>query len=488
MCNNPKEVGMFKREYAVLVVFVIVIILALPFTAFSVEKADRDALLQEMGGFIDNNPDILKKAIFSMGDYYVSKNYTAEAIALYEKAAKILPPSEDLFSTMASLYNKKQDYAKAAEIYKKMTELKPDNLTNFQMLANAYKNAGQKDKVVSVWENLMKNSNNPEVFMQAASFYFGENDLEKAIATIKKAIEIMPSNIAYQQTLEGYYFKAGKFADAELVCNKASSSAKDAWFREWADMELINIYQKQNKLPELAARFEKELSQSTKDISKYKRLSELYQKNKEQDKATATYEKAIAQGLDDKDTNIKLLDLYERTNKLDKAELQLRKVISMSPDDNYLYQRLANLLNNAGKKEDAKKAWEQLLAKTPNDAGAFSRYGERLNAWGDFDAAITQYRKAQSLDPANLWYTVLTSNALAAKGDVDGAKKELNDVIAKTKDTWMKQTAESKIKDLETKLKGPAVVPQPVSSTPAVTPAKAATPAVTSVKPETKPK
>ena len=247
------------------------------------------------------------------------------------------------------------------------------------MLSSAYRNAGQKDKAAMVWGNLTKNSKNAEVFIQAANFYSGENETDKALAAMKKAVELTPDNINYLQMLEGFYMRAEKFSEAEALCDKIAAAAKDQWLKDWSNMELINIYQRQNKLADLAGKFEKELGQFSKDISIYKKLAELYQRSNEQDKAIGVYEKALANGLDDRDVSNRLLDLYERSNKLDKAEAQIKKIIAASPQEIYLNERLANLLNTAGKKDEAKKAWEQILAKSPADAGAFLRYGDRLN-------------------------------------------------------------------------------------------------------------
>ena len=78
---------MFKRVYAVLVIFA-AIVLALPAVALSIEKADKDAILQELSGFVDKNPDILRNVIFQMADDYSRQNKVDEAIALYEKGLK----------------------------------------------------------------------------------------------------------------------------------------------------------------------------------------------------------------------------------------------------------------------------------------------------------------------------------------------------------------------------------------------------------------
>ncbi|MBU1913182.1 MAG: tetratricopeptide repeat protein [Candidatus Omnitrophica bacterium] len=491
---------MFRREYTVLVIFV-AILLIFPAAGFSIEKADRDAILQELSGFMDKNPEVIRTAISMMADEYGRQKKTDEAIALYEKALKILPDNEDFLNRLGDLYNQKENYAKAAEIYKKMADAKPDNVWNFQRLSDAYTRAGDKAKATAVWEDLLKKSTKAEVFMQAANFYTGINDTEKALASIKKAIELAPDNTGYMQNLESIYMRAEKFADAEALCNKILTTAKDQWIKDWANSEFINISQRQNKLPELAAKLEKDLGSSGKDISKYKNLAEVYMRTNENDKAIGVYEKAVAAGLDDKDTNGRLLDIYERANKLDKAEAQVKKIIGMAPNDNYLYERLAGILNTAGKKEDAKKVWLELLAKTPNDIGVFARYGDRLNEWGDSDGAVAQYRKAQTLDAVNLWYTMRVADIYIGKGKLDEAKKELNNIIAKTKDTWLKQQAENKIKELEGKPKeampvsaGTVIVPAAEKTAPAAQPPKAVTAPQTrsapakEAKPETKKK
>ena len=440
---------MFKRKYAILVIFAVGAALMMPGLVFSVEKADKDALVQEISSFIGQKPDLLKNAVLSMADDYVIQMKTDEAIALYEKALKVLPDSEDILGRLANLYSNKADYTKTAEIYKKITDVNPSNIWNFQMLSNAYKNAGQKDKAALVWENLTSNSKNAEVFMQAANFYSGEGETDKSIAAINKAIELAPDNVSYLQVLEGFYMRADKFSEAEAICNKILTGGKEEWQKDWANSELLNIYQRQDKLGDLAAKFEKDLGQSSKDIGKYKNLAELYQRSNELDKAAAVYEKAIAAGFDDKDTNSRLFEIYERSGKMDKAETQLKKVIVLSPNDNYLYERLADLSSKAGKKDDAKKIWSDLMAKSPNDANLIARYGDKLNEWGDAEGAIAQYRKAQTLDPKSSWYTMRVVDIFIGKENYDAAKKELNAIIAKTTDTWTKQEAERKIKDIE---------------------------------------
>ncbi|MBU4312508.1 MAG: tetratricopeptide repeat protein [Candidatus Omnitrophica bacterium] len=437
---------MFARKCVVLIVLVSVAMF-LPATVFA-DQASKDAILKELNTLIDKDPEILRNIVSRIADDYQRNNDIDSAISIYEKGLKIIPGNEDFLSRLGDLYNQKQDFAKVAEIYKQLAAARPDNIWYFQRVAEAYRNADDKAAAAKVWEDLMKTSNNAEVFMQAANFYSNENEMDKAIEAVKKAAELAPDNTGYLQNLESFYMRAEKFSDAEAVCKKVLASAKDQWMKDWANSELINIYQRQDKLDELATKFEADLVAGPKSLANYKKLADLYQRSDKRDEAAAIYEKAATAGVADRDINNRLLDLYEWTEKFDKAKEQVKKIMAESPEDNYLYERLANIQVRADDKDGAKATWQKLLAKSPNDAGLFSRYGDRLNEWGEVDTAIAQYKKAQSIDDKNYWYTMRVADILMSKERFGEAKKELGVIIAKASDDWMKQDAERKLSEI----------------------------------------
>lgn len=452
-----------KRIYALSGIFVLVTVL-MPLSIFAVEQQDKDAIWTELNSFIDKDPDILRDIIFSMGDSYSRENKLDEAIALYEKALRILPDNEDFLNRLGSLHNQKGDYAKAAETYKRLTELRPDNMWYLNMLSGAYRNAGDKGKAGALWEGLMQESNDANFFMQAANFYSGENNMEKAIEAVERAVELEPANIAYLQNLESFYIRAERLGDAEEVCNRIAGLSEDVWIRDWVDSELINIYQRQDRLGELIERFENELTAAPDDVRQYKRIAVLYQRSNERDKAIEVLERTVAVSAEDMDINNRLLDLYEWSERFDSAEAQIKKIIAASPQDVYLYERLANLLSRAGKQKEAREAWRQFLENVPNDADALSRFGDALNGWGDVKGAIEQYRKAQSLDPNNFWYTMRVVDILISKERFGEAKQNLDDIIAHTSDDRIRQEAERKGNEIAGKLEvaapGPKAFPE----------------------------
>ncbi|GAG20113.1 unnamed protein product, partial [marine sediment metagenome] len=173
-----------------------------------VSAAEKDAILEEISAFIDKKPEIIRDVIYRMGDEYRNENKIDEAIALYEKALKVMPDNEDFLNRLGDLYNQKQDFAKVTEIYKKMVAVNPDNVRYYQRLSEAYRNSDDKAAAAKVWEDLMKTSTNAEVFMQAANFYSNEADMVSAVKAVKKASELAPENTGYLQNLENFYVRA----------------------------------------------------------------------------------------------------------------------------------------------------------------------------------------------------------------------------------------------------------------------------------------
>nr|MBU1327718.1 tetratricopeptide repeat protein [Candidatus Omnitrophota bacterium] len=440
---------MFKREYAVLIMFVAVV-LALPAMAFSAEKTDKDAILQELVASMDKNPDMLRNAVFQTGDEYMRQNKTDETIALYEKALKALPDNEDLMTRLANMYSQKQAYKSSADIYKRLTELKPENAFYFNMLSDAYRNAGDNEKAAGVWKDILaKRPDDAGILSQAANFYSSINDMDNAILLTEKLTKLEPSNAEYQRMLAEYYSRTDKIDKAEAAYNKIIETAKELWQKESANMGLLDIYQKQNKMDDAAKSYEAALQKNPNDISKYKILAELYMRKGDNAKVLDIYERAVKADPNDSDVANRLVDAYESNGKLDQAIAQVQKLMQANPNDTFLMDRLSNIYERAGKKEDAKKAWEALMAKGTNDVGLYGRYADALNRMGDTNGAIAQLKKAQQLDLNNMYYTLRMTEVLAANNQQDEAKAILTKLMNEAKDNYIKEDAKRRLEQID---------------------------------------
>lgn len=398
-----------------IVLFVLCAVLCAACVAFADQKQDKEAILNELSSYSDKNPLALAGVVFSMGDVYSRENKTDEAIALYEKALNIFSDNEELLNRAGNLYNQKAAYDKAAAVYKKLTALKPDNIWYFQMLSNSLSMSGKKDESADVWKKLI--TERPEdlnILNQAATFYNNINDTNSAIPLAEKAVKLDANNIGYLQSLANLYAKAEKFDKAEEAYKKLAGITSDQWLKDWANGELLNLYQKQNKLDDLAVKLEAGLAEKPNDAGSLKMLGELYVKKGDNDKAFSVYEKAAGVSPEDRGINNKLVDLYEAQGKFNEAAIQLEKIVKIAPNELYLFERIANLYEKAGKKEESKKAWETVITKVTNDAALYLRYAEALYKSGDFN----------------------------------GAKAAFGKVVAEARDEWIKSEAKKRLEEM----------------------------------------
>ena len=432
-----------------LLFFTLTVVMLAPFAAFADQKQDIRDILNEVSAYADKDPSVLEGAVFSVGDAYVRENKIDEAIALYEKSINIIPGNENLLNRIGNLYNQNRQYNKAAGIYEKLTEIKPDNTWYFQMLTNVYNMSGQKDKADEIWKRLIQEKpDNADILAQVANFYSNANDMDNAINLAEKSVQLAPDNVGYLQNLATFYSRTEKFDKAEEAYEKIVAMAQDQWLKEWANREILNIYQKQNRLGEAESKFEDEVKNRPDDIVLLKNLAELYMRKGEKEKALEIYEKAVRVSANDRDVNNSLVSLYESMGKPDKAIELLKKIIEAAPNEPYLLENLARLYDKLGKKEDAKKAWQSLVSKVTTDPALYSRYAEALYGWKDLDEAVVQLDKAQNMDPGNMSYTLRKAAILIDAGKIEEAKVALGKVNLDAKDDWMKAEARRRLDEI----------------------------------------
>jgi tetratricopeptide (TPR) repeat protein len=432
-----------------MIFIVLAVVLIATGIVFADQKQDKEAILDEISIYSDKDPAILTGVIFSMADAYQRENKIDEAIALYEKALNIFPNDENILNRVANLYTQKTNYDKAIAVYKKLTDLKPENMWYFQMLSNSFNTAGKKEDAAGVWEGLVaKKGDDANVVTQAANFYSNSNDMEKAIVLAEKAVKLDANNVGYMQNLASFYNRAEKFDRAEETYKKIISMAKDQWLKDWANGEILSIYQRQNKLDELAGRLEAELAKNPNDVGLLKMLGELYARKGENDKTISMYEKIVSISPEDRNMNNRLIDLYESTGKFNEAAGQVEKLIKIAPNEPYLFERLANLYERAGRKEEARKAWDTVVSKVATDAGLYLRHGEVLYRWGDLNGALTQLKKAQEMDMRNLSYTLRSATMLIESGKIEEAKVVLGKLSVEAKDDWIKSEVKRRLDEI----------------------------------------
>jgi tetratricopeptide (TPR) repeat protein len=131
-------------------------------------------------------------------------------------------------------------------------------------------------------------------------------------------------------------------------------------------------------------------------------LGDAYQALKEYDKSSKAYDDALAANpLNDVVLNNYSYYLSLRKTDLEKAEKMSSQLVKNHPDQAAYLDTHAWVLYQREKYKEAKKVMERAIATGQASAIHFEHYGDILFQLGNIDDAVTQWRKAKSLDDSN---------------------------------------------------------------------------------------
>ena len=248
-----------------------------------------------------------------------------------------------------------------------------------------------------------------------SSFVYAQEQIEEAAQEVAQSAS-GDMDVWQLRDLVNSYKEAGELDKAEEALKKIMKIAEDEWFRDWAGTELVDIYQKQDRVDEVILEYEAELEEKNEDLIYSKILGDLYARQGRLEDSLAIYEKALEVSPANRSINDKILGIYESRGRFDEAITKLQEIIAAAPEESYLLQRLANLYREADREGDARNAWEKLLSEVTNDPDLHFRYGEVLYGWGDVDGALTQIEKAELMNPGNPAYSTRKQAILEETG------------------------------------------------------------------------
>jgi tetratricopeptide (TPR) repeat protein len=134
-----------------------------------------------------------------------------------------------VYACIAYLWINKKDYKKSAEFYEKAVRIAPETSAYKFFLAVAYDKALNKAKAIEVLEECVKGTEKiPEAFNYLGYTYAEMGiELARAVELISVAIELVPDNGTYYDSLGWVYFKKGELEKAEKALLKAKALIND---------------------------------------------------------------------------------------------------------------------------------------------------------------------------------------------------------------------------------------------------------------------
>ncbi len=200
----------------------------------------------------------------ALGRAYWQERKYPDAVTAFNKQIEINPLDKFSHAGLGSMYSEWHKYDLAAPELEKAASLSPDNAELQVSLGDAYLNLGQDDKALATFDHAVELSATPLVWNNIAyqlslkkshldrAQQYAESAISATTAALRNVsldrltpqeLPLVPSLIAYWDTLGWVYFNEGKFDNAE----KYVSSAWQLGHHGEVGDHLGQIYEKQGK-------------------------------------------------------------------------------------------------------------------------------------------------------------------------------------------------------------------------------------------------
>ena len=128
-------------------------------------------------------------------------------------------------------------------------------------------------------------------------------------------------------------------------------------------------------------------------------------------------EQAISMGAGNANLHIKLANSYEKVGQIDKAAKQYNFALSDVNDNQEILTELENI-------------WKEKINKNPNDAEAHANLGAVYQKKNNFQEALKQYEKAETLNPSNITTRLNIGTLYQAQKEYETAIAAYDTIIA----------------------------------------------------------
>lgn len=331
------------------------------------------------------------------------------------------------------------DFVGAIIEFSEALKLKDDPKLRVE-LGDIYRVRDDADKAISQYKLAAQADDNADVEVKIGQAYQSKNDLPNAIAAYGKAIAFKSDDPDVQDALVAGW--EGALRAEPLAPENHIGLAQAYQYRGdfgQARQELLQALRlagnKSSQAAQTAQRLLSALPAAEKQASINKHINSGVdlQGRKLYDAAIQEYKLALQADPTNVDVHVNLGTAYQAKEDYDSALAEYKLVLQADPKNEKAQQGMktamaakqdkvwadtskqASELFKQGKFDEAIQNYEQLLKINPKDAAAHFDLGCTLQAKKDYDAAISEYRTALSIDQANTQYQKALADAMDLK-------------------------------------------------------------------------
>jgi tetratricopeptide (TPR) repeat protein len=398
-----------------------------------------------------------------LGQLYTVKHDSKKAEDQFKTAQAIEPESEEVVLNLARLYAESGDLQHAAKViedvplndrtskmeftlgaaydqlkqpkqaisaYERATDMAPGDLHTQDALAQALLNNNQLEEALKQYKELSAaDTENPEPLVHIAEIQRRQGKMEDALATIKKARKLDPTNLEAGYN-EGLLLDVlGHFDDAVQTYSAMvdlTSHANGAYTDEEKNNRGIFLERlgaislEQNKPDQAVAAYQRMVDMGGETANRgYQGQVDAYRNSKQFAKAIEVSRKAVA--ADPKNRDLKLMLAGELTDedKADEGIALAKTLLNNTADDRAVWIAMGQMDVRLRRWKDAEDAFNKAdpyTTKKEDKTYLLFLRGELAERQKHFEPAEQLFRQVLDIDPANSMTLNYLGYMLADKG------------------------------------------------------------------------
>lgn len=380
------------------------------------------------------NPEQAKAAHLARGETFLKENRYQEASLEFRNAIQIDDRLAAAHWGLARAYEGLQNIREMFEELERTTQLDPNNLEARVKLGNLYL-AGSRvrsdyiaDAERLAKEILQKDPNHIEGHILMGGVFYAQNNRDKALEELNRAIEIDPKRIESYISLAKFHIVTEDHAKADETFQRAITVNNNSAL---AHTEYGRYLVQTNRYPQAEVELVKGVELEPTNRNSRFVLASFYVVSKQLDKAEAAF-KALADMEKDKpETQAALADFYASIKRSDEAIKIYQDILTKSPDYKQGRYRLAEILLAKGDTQGAMAQIDELLKQDQHDRLALivrSRVRVNSGQAPELKAAIEDLKEVLKQEPNSKAGLFLLAQSNLKLGLLDQARVFASDL------------------------------------------------------------
>lgn len=333
--------------------------------------------------------------------------------------------AESLVGQAEKAFNQR-NYRVAVDSYAKSLSLVPNNAYAHFWKGVAHSYLNENDQALAEFDAALKQGfKKPlDVYLVRWRIYFAKKEFDAALADVRQALRLDPSNTDFQAALGDISMAKGSFGDALGAYQKVAQK-----FPNNGDL-YYNIAKAMNGLGDAGGQLsaaENAVKLRTRFLAESLYLiGDAYQRQGKSTEALDAYQRALVAKPNLYEPYRNIAEIYRSQGRFNEAIDISRKGLKLFPDDGAIYTDLAWYYSLADKSEDAVQAAQAGIRLQPKQPMAYTNLCRAYNDLQNPKEALTACNSALDLNPGDgetLYYLGFAYELAGRKADAAQAYK-----------------------------------------------------------------